>query len=206
MDDSFAYLCLGRYEPRKEQAALIEAFARVASRLPRAALVCAGEAPDAAYLGRCRRLAAQSGFEARIHLLPHRSDPERLLAAADAFILPSTVEGASVGALQAAASGLPVLLTDTGAARELLDWGARGSLLPPHLPDLAKASFADLTAVESQAPEHVVGALAQAMLAVAEQPDRWRASAAEVQQLRTRIGVGPMAREYERLFAEVARR
>ncbi|HEY3445917.1 MAG TPA: glycosyltransferase [Myxococcales bacterium] len=206
LEEAFVFLHAGRYEPRKAHPALIEAFARAAQRIPEAVLLFAGEAPDPAYLERCRSLASQSGVAHRIHLLPHRRDVERLFAAADAFVLPSTVEGSSISALQAAASGLPLVLTATGAARELFDRGAQGILVPSHLSDPANASPAELLRAEANAPEPVVDALANALFSVAQQPEKWRQRAADAAvRIRPGIGVEPMARQYERLFDDVVR-
>lgn len=58
----------------------------------------------------------------------------------DVFVLPSTNEGMSNTALEAMASGLPVILTDTGGAKALLRHGENGFLVRKRSPeDIAEA-------------------------------------------------------------------
>jgi glycosyltransferase involved in cell wall biosynthesis len=54
------------------------------------------------------------------------NDPARVFSSADAFVLPSSYEGFALVAIEAAASGLPLLVTDaTGAAELALAGGGR---------------------------------------------------------------------------------
>lgn len=54
---------------------------------------------------------------AKVYFYGHTSAPERALCAADAFILPSRYEGFALVTIEAAAAGLPLLVTEaTGAA------------------------------------------------------------------------------------------
>jgi glycosyltransferase involved in cell wall biosynthesis len=68
-------------------------------------------------------LAGQLGVRPRVHLVGASSQPERFLAAADAFVLPSAYESFSLAAFEAAATGLPVLATEVGAVAEIVGAG-----------------------------------------------------------------------------------
>jgi glycosyltransferase involved in cell wall biosynthesis len=57
--------------------------------------------------------------------------PDRYLAAADIFVLPSYGEGMSNALLEAMAAGLPCVSTHVGAAPEMIDDGASGILVRP---------------------------------------------------------------------------
>jgi glycosyltransferase involved in cell wall biosynthesis len=61
--------------------------------------------------------------------------------AADVFLLPTrTAEGFGLVLMEAAASGVAAIATDSGAPREIIDDGATGVLVPPDSPrDLAAA-------------------------------------------------------------------
>ena len=59
-------------------------------------------------------------------LTGHRDDVERLYAAMDVFCLPSHREGFPRAAMEAAASGLPVVATDIRGCRQVVEHGVTG--------------------------------------------------------------------------------
>ena len=64
-------------------------------------------------------------------LTGHRDDVDRLYAAMDIFCLPSHREGFPRAAMEAAASGLPVVATDIRGCRQVVEPGRTGVLVPP---------------------------------------------------------------------------
>ena len=203
LGSAFVFLCLARYEPRKAQLALIQAFSRVASKIPDAALVLAGDTSDQRYVDACQRAASACHLDGRVRLLPYERDAARLFAAADAFVLPSIVEGASISALQAAASGLPLILTNTGAASELLDGQAAGILVRPFFDALSRASPPEIQAAETAAPEHVLADLARALLLIGSDRSEWKRKATQAASAYKRLTATEMAHSYADLFDEV---
>ena len=67
---------------------------------------------------------------ANVHFCGHVSEPERVLSAADAFILPSRYEGFALVAIEAAAAGLPLLVTAATGASGLVE--SSGLRVLPH--------------------------------------------------------------------------
>jgi len=63
-----------------------------------------------------------------------RSDTPRLFALMDVFVLASWREGVSRAAIEAAAMGKPLVLTDIRGCREVADDGVEGLLVPPRDP------------------------------------------------------------------------
>ena len=115
---------IGHLISRKGQGLLIEAMAA----LPGATLLIAGQGPDRAMLeGRIIAL----GLQDRVRLIgpqPHEALPP-LLAAADVMALPSWSEGLANVWVEALACGTPVVITDVGGAREVVDRPAAGRLV-----------------------------------------------------------------------------
>jgi glycosyltransferase involved in cell wall biosynthesis len=96
--------------------------------------------------GELEELARARGLEAHVDFLGHREDIPSLLAAADAYVLPSRTEAFPNGAIEAMAAGLPVVASDVGGLRDLIVKGRTGVLVPPGDPDalaLALQSFID---------------------------------------------------------------
>ena len=121
---------VGRLDPVKDQAGLLEAFARL--RTTGAVLVIVGDGPCRADLhGR----AAALGLGERVRFLGARKDVAHVLGAMDVFVLPSIAEGVSNTILEAMATGLPVVATRVGGNPELVSPGVTGQLVPRQHPD-----------------------------------------------------------------------
>jgi glycosyltransferase involved in cell wall biosynthesis len=105
-------LCMGNIEERKNQLRLIEALQGAGIRL-----VLAGQDREAGYAARCRSLA-----DASVHFagkLEHGSELQRsAYAAAEALVLPSTLETPGLAALEAAAAGCRLVVTKEGCTEE----------------------------------------------------------------------------------------
>jgi glycosyltransferase involved in cell wall biosynthesis len=73
---------------------------------------------------------AELGLRSRVHLMGHITDPERLIADADVFVMSSQQEGLGTAVLEAMALGIPIASTTAGGLPEML--GAGAGLLVPH--------------------------------------------------------------------------
>lgn len=91
--------------------------------LERVRLLIAGHGEEEAAL---RALAGELGVADRVTFLGWWRDVPGLLAASDALLLPSRWEGLPYIALEAMASGLPVVATPVDGARELISDGVSG--------------------------------------------------------------------------------
>lgn len=79
---------------------------------------------------RPRALAEGLGLADRVHFAGPVPDPERWMAAADLFVLPTIYDPFSNACLEALACGLPVVTTAGNGAAEVLEEGQSGSVLP----------------------------------------------------------------------------
>jgi len=132
--DPFTVLCVARQYPRKRIVDLIEAFALVTAREPRARLVVIGDGPEHAVLD--ERLQ-QRGLQDRVFLLgalPDDAEVRAWYAKASLFCLPSEQEGFGIVFLEAMASGLPVISTTATAIPEVVPDGEAGLLVAPRDP------------------------------------------------------------------------
>ncbi|WP_426500768.1 glycosyltransferase family 4 protein [Streptomyces sp. D54] len=128
-------LCAARLVPRKGQDTLIRALPAVRRAVPDAVLLLTGDGPHARTL---RRLAADTGVADAVVLAggqPHAAMPEHY-AACDVFAMPCRtrrrgleVEGLGIVFLEAAASGLPVLVGDSGGAPDTVRDGETGHVV-----------------------------------------------------------------------------
>ena len=106
-------LNVANVESRKNQLRFLEAL----QDYPDLSLVVVGNARDSAYLEECRHV----GKDQFIYVGPVEYGSELLrsaLAGADAFVMPSTLETPSIAALEAAASGCRIMVTEVGSTTE----------------------------------------------------------------------------------------
>ena len=119
-------LFLSRLDPKKGLDLLLEAFARVRKHGAEIALVIGGSG-SSRFEAALRQRTAQLGLEGDVYWAGFLSGREKLAALADAdvFILPSYSENFGVAAIEAMASGLPVIISDrVGIQREVAAAGA----------------------------------------------------------------------------------
>ena len=117
-------LCVGALIPRKGQELLVEAL----PRLPGVTLLFAGQGQ---YRRALEKQAEELGVDRRIGFLgsvPHDRLP-RIYAAADVMALPSSSEGLANAWVEALACGTPIVISDVGGARELLDRPEAGEIV-----------------------------------------------------------------------------
>lgn len=126
--DGVRFLFCGAMIPRKGVEELAAAFQRLVAERPDVRLVLVGDGPLRpkleSLLAGCASQVEWAGFQSWEHL-------PRFYAAADVFCFPSRYDGWGLAAVEALASGLPVISTDqTGAALEFVTPGSNGWLVP----------------------------------------------------------------------------
>ena len=96
------------------------------------------------YFTELQTLANQSGVSDRVRFLGQRNDVPQLLAAADIFCQPNLApESFGIAFVEALHAGLPVVTSDLGGGREIVD--ARcGILVPPNDPHAVAETLAAL--------------------------------------------------------------
>lgn len=130
VEEKYVIGMVGRLSEEKNPGYGVELMPRLLERLPGAVLVMAGNGPEEEKL---KRRVRELGLTDQVKLLGRRSDVDRLYQAFDLYLLPSFTEGFPVAAVEAMASGLPVLLSDV-ITREL-EFGSAVTYLPLSAPD-----------------------------------------------------------------------
>ncbi|MBK8276993.1 MAG: glycosyltransferase [Nitrospira sp.] len=119
---------VGNLYPIKGQSFLIRAMPTIVRSCPTAVLLVAGR-------GELREaLQAEAdalGVSAHVRFLGYRDDVPTLLQGFDVFVLPSLSEGLPFSALEAMATGKPVVATRVGGTPEVIVDGTTGYLVPP---------------------------------------------------------------------------
>ncbi|HLX05809.1 MAG TPA: glycosyltransferase family 4 protein [Candidatus Binatus sp.] len=125
-DSEILISSVGALEQRKGHRYLIEAIGSLADAGKFKCLIAGQGSIHKVLQG---EIAVIRSLE-RIKLLGRVDDPRQLLWASDIFAMPSLKEGLGVAALEAMASGLPVVASDVGGLREVVEDGRTGIIVP----------------------------------------------------------------------------
>jgi glycosyltransferase involved in cell wall biosynthesis len=134
---------VGRLNPAKNHARLVDAFAQLRAGHPGCRLVIIGGGPQQAALA---QQVGALGLDEAVVLAGDRGDVPALLPAFDVFALSSDTEGYSVALLEAGASSLPCVVSDVGGNAEIVQSGVTGSVVSEPSPAAFAAAFWQLAA------------------------------------------------------------
>jgi N-acetyl-alpha-D-glucosaminyl L-malate synthase BshA len=166
---------VSNFRPVKRVRDIVRIFARVRQEIP-SVLVMVGDGPD--------RVDAQEeaitlGVDHDVFFLGKIEAVAPLLAGADLFLLPSQSESFGLSALEALASGVPVVGTRAGGLPEVVRDGETGVL----------CEVGD------------VDGMAAASLSILSDRDRWEAmSSVAISDSRERFSRDQIVTEYENLY------
>ena len=155
---------------------VVRVFAGVNSELP-GHLVMVGDGPDRPEAeDEARRL----GVEERVQFLGKIDNVAPLLASADLFLLPSSSESFGLSALEALASGVPVIGTNAGGVPEVVKDGETGVL----------CGVGDIEG------------MTKAALDILGDPEKWRSmSERGAADARERFSLDQIVSKYEQFYA-----
>lgn len=167
---------ISNFRPVKRVRDVVGIYARVAREIP-SVLVMVGDGPDR---GVAEQEARTLGVEDSVYFLGKIDAVAPLLAGADLFLLPTSVESFGLSALEALASGVPVVGSKAGGLPEVVTDGVTGALCP----------VGD------------VDGMAGAAVAILGDGDRWRTmSERAAADARERFAMDDIVAQYEAFYA-----
>jgi glycosyltransferase involved in cell wall biosynthesis len=179
--DHVVFGAVGRISKVKNQPLLVNAFAQARQRHPNITLRLLGG--GASETPKLRALADDLGVGDAVEFREFSADVAGFLSEIDVFVLPSRSEGLPLCLLEAVAAGLPVIATDVGGSRNVIESTQSGWVC------VSDDTDSMLQAMEtSLADTDVLARSLEARGVVAE-----------------RYSVARMTTDYERVYASVAR-
>lgn len=152
---------VARLELHKDQPTLIRAMARLRDQGLAAELWLIGEGSHRPQL---EALIADLHLADRMQLLGSRRDIPELLAQLDLFVFSARPdEGFGIALAEAMAAGVPIVATDVGACREVLDGGRCGLLVAPGSPEALAAGICRVLADPAGARQRAAAAKERAL-------------------------------------------
>lgn len=118
LDDNLtSFVNMGRLSPEKNQAALIQAFAKLYKENPNTRLYIIG---DGALMSELKSLINSLGLKDKVIMTGNMDNPFMLMKECDCFVLPSLHEGQPVSLLEARLLGLPIIMSNFSSAKSSL--------------------------------------------------------------------------------------
>ena len=118
---------VARLDYLKDHLTALRTARRIKEVRPDFRLLLVGEGPERAKI---EQEILTLGLQDTVRLLGLRTDVQRLLSAADVFLLTSISEGIPVTLIEAMSACLPVVSTDVGGVSEVVTHGKTGWLAP----------------------------------------------------------------------------
>ena len=162
----------------KSHHALLTAFEHVHARHPRTRLFLCGAVGHADVADALHRRIKAAGLESVVEIrnVTDRGTMSGYYSSAHAFVLPSIVEGFSISTLEASFFGVPLILSDTGGARDLLEVSdgrpMSGLIIDPPIAagDVTPEAIDRVGRMERPMQ---LDDLVQAMMSIVDQRDDW---------------------------------
>jgi glycosyltransferase involved in cell wall biosynthesis len=166
----------GRLEAEKDHGTFLRAFRGPSSRAIKIKGLIVGGGSQEHYL---RTVAGELGLADRVLFLGSRLDATSLMQICDVIVLTSLTEGMPNVLLEAQCLGIPVITTDAGGCREVVEHGQTGFVAPIGDSDL-------------------IAAYIETLLANSEMAGMFRAEAKR--RIRTQFALDPMVSRFEALY------
>ena len=180
----FVVAIVAALRPEKNHGMLLDAAARIRARRDDFVFLVVGEGPEGEKL---RRRSRDLSLGDAVRFMGRRDDIPAILSAADVGVLCShpVVETFPLAVLEAMSSGLPVVASDVGAVREMIQDGEEGRIISPG----------------------DVEALAESLVALADAPEARRRMGIKGRERVVRdFTVEGMVGRYAKMFSEALER
>jgi GT2 family glycosyltransferase/glycosyltransferase involved in cell wall biosynthesis len=176
-EGDFVFLHVGAITPAKMQNLLVAVMKEISKNHPKIKLISLGPELHKDYGSFIRMKIEEAHLGQNVKLIGFVENPSSYYRVADAFVLPSLIEGWGISTLEAMYHGLPLILTKVGGAEELVENQDVGILIENCCDDLFQLSGTDLDYYShldfpKNAPE-----LIEAMLNIYWNREEWKKKA-----------------------------
>jgi len=156
LSNAFTIVCVGRLEKVKNQQLLIKAFSRLKDKSIKLILVGDGREKE-----NLQKLISDLNLIKRVEVTGFSPEPEKYLAKANLFVLPSLSEGFGIAVVEAMQQGLPCLCSSIGGIPEFIEENKTGWMFNPNKEEELFEKLEVITALP-QVELNTIGANAKA--------------------------------------------
>ena len=181
--DDYIFLSVSSITRSKGQDRIAKVFPELLKTCSRARAVFLGAANDQPFFRYLKKLIADNSLDDIIHVAEFGADTAPYYSLANAFVLPSVIEGWSVAMMEAMYFKLPLIMTDIAGVKTVMKHKNVGILIPPPYDDIDNLDQSGLERFSMTENDPSLPFLLQAMRDFCSSPDKWRAFGAKGRQL-----------------------
>ncbi|HET9018189.1 MAG TPA: glycosyltransferase family 4 protein [Acetobacteraceae bacterium] len=204
--DDYVFLNVASYNLHKGHYVMAAAMRRLLAGRRDIRIVCVGNPVVPAHVEGLRTYLREQGLDRHMLLPGYTPRVEDWFAMADAFLLPSFIEGWSIAMNEAMSFARPMIMTDTGGAAEVIEDGDTGLLIPNEYGDVTTldGTLLDRLAYDTR-DFRIADDLAGAMARFADAREQWAAAGLRGRaKLQARYGLSQIAARHRAVFDSVA--
>lgn len=176
-EEDFIFLHVGAITPAKMQNLLVAVMKEISESHPNIKLISLGPILDQDYSSFIQKKLEEHHLEKCLKFIGWVENPTPYYQIANAFLLPSLIEGWGIATLEAMYHGLPLILTKVGGAEELIENQDIGILVENCCRDLFQLSGQDLDHYSHLDLPQNTPELIEAMLNIYKNRKEWKEKA-----------------------------
>ncbi|WP_459815605.1 glycosyltransferase [Geotalea toluenoxydans] len=206
LESDFIFVNVSSFTPTKFQGGMLSALKELITIKPNARLLLVGNVLDLEYHAFVMERIRDEGLAACLRIIDFvpRQELARLLGMADCFLLPSLQEGWSNAIMEAMYFGLPLILSDTGSARDLIKENDIGIIVPNPYPSINTLNSQRIKMIAYDKRPANLESMVKAMMEMIENPEQWRRKCSNTRnKIIGDLNVEQMAHRYGQLFSKV---
>lgn len=200
------FLNVASYNLHKNHYLMADAMKLILKKTKKIKILCVGNTVIKEHIDGFREYLFDQALENHIQLAGYYEDVAPLHAISDFFLLPSLIEGWSIAMNEAVFFNKPLLMTDTGGAKEIVERSGIGIIIPNEYGDISNlnASYLDQIAYNRR-KFNTAPYLANAMYKMYLNKDEWKERARIGNSIiRKEYNFDKVIRQYLNVFSEVA--
>ncbi|RJF70793.1 glycosyltransferase [Rhodopseudomonas palustris] len=172
--DDYVFLNVASYNLHKGHYLMADAMSLILNLRSDIKILCVGNVIYPPHIEELRRYLSGTGLSRHILMPGYFDDVTPLHRMADAFLLPSFLEGWSIAMNEAMFNGKPMILSDTGGARDVIEKNDIGLIVANEYGDVTNLNSARLDELAySRRKYETAPRLARAMIDFADNRQRW---------------------------------
>jgi glycosyltransferase involved in cell wall biosynthesis len=199
-ENDYLFLHVASFTPAKDHLVLLSALRGILDEYPEAKLLCVGDVLDKEYHQFIMSKVDEYGLKKQVRLLNFAEEMAPYYEMADAFVLPSLIEGWSLSMMEAMTYGLPLVLTRVGGAAGAIENNDIGILVDHRYPVVFDIDVSVLTNYREETRPNL-SSLQNAMIQFLREREFWKkAGWGGKRKVRERLDFRLMMERYERVF------